>query len=313
MPSRLPHEAQGWRGGGTAIRLPTSGQGQGPARPLPQHKAGRSVRADEAESDGRGRPRSDAGDLRQDQRNWRHRASRHCARHTASQAAVLDAKRGMARARISGERKSRGQSSGGVLGGNTFCMSTSRRGTSPRTEPGPREGSWSSIGAPRPTRSRVTTEDGRSPGSRVAALPHLPSTSPCQWSLEEGLAAYSCGGSRSVGHMSTRTAFPFDPSREPSRLRYGRPGQWSTPVGLPGSLWTSSRSLAFALFRRTHRDAADATKIRRCSPMPQHRTWVWGWFRDEGADAHLWPVSRPISRPTTGGIVVQARLASVRV
>ena len=33
------------------------------------------------------------------------------------------------------------------------------------------------------------------------------------------LAAYSCGGSRGIEHLNARTAFPFDPLREPPPAR----------------------------------------------------------------------------------------------
>jgi hypothetical protein len=40
---------------------------------------------------------------------------------------------------------------------------------------------------------------GRSPGSRVTAVDHLPrNTQSSQWHLGRGLAAYSCGGSRGI-------------------------------------------------------------------------------------------------------------------
>src|SRR5579885_2134474 len=65
-------------------------------------------------------------------------------------------------------------------------------------------------------RSRMTTADGRSPGSRVFTFRLLPGTrdpSGCHYGR---FAAYSCGGSRSVERSLVRTAFPFDPRREPS-------------------------------------------------------------------------------------------------
>jgi hypothetical protein len=70
-------------------------------------------------------------------------------------------------------------------------------------------------GAPRPTLSRVTTNDGRSPGSRVVARTAFPEAfgSSGYWSL---LAAYSCGGSRGIA-LSRITAFPLNPKGEPSR------------------------------------------------------------------------------------------------
>src|SRR5262249_14489629 len=49
-------------------------------------------------------------------------------------------------------------------------------GTSPRTK-SPQPTQWTGsapVGAPRPTCSRVTTADGRSPGSRVSTLHRLP-------------------------------------------------------------------------------------------------------------------------------------------
>ena len=66
------------------------------------------------------------------------------------------------------------------------------------------------IGAPRPTRSRMTMTSSRFPGSRVVASDHLPR----DFSIPSGiygrqLSAYSCGGSRGVACNSRRTAFPW--------------------------------------------------------------------------------------------------------
>ena len=66
------------------------------------------------------------------------------------------------------------------------------------------------IGAPRPTRSRVTMTGSRFPGSRVIASDHLPR----DFSVSSGiygrwLSAYSCGGSRGFAHEHARTAFPW--------------------------------------------------------------------------------------------------------
>src|SRR5262249_6175223 len=55
------------------------------------------------------------------------------------------------------------------------------------------------IGAPRPTCSRVTTADGRSPGLRIAILRRLPGKACSQWHDDGGLSAYSCGGSCGFG------------------------------------------------------------------------------------------------------------------
>jgi hypothetical protein len=52
------------------------------------------------------------------------------------------------------------------------------------------------IGAPRPTRSRVTIAGGRFPGSRVVASGHLPRDPRVSSGIHgRPLAAYSCGGS----------------------------------------------------------------------------------------------------------------------
>ena len=75
---------------------------------------------------------------------------------------------------------------------------------------GRRTGHSCDIGAPRPTRSRVTMTGSRFPGSRVIASDHLPrdvSISSGIYGLR--LTAYSCGGSRGFAHLSTRTAFPW--------------------------------------------------------------------------------------------------------
>jgi hypothetical protein len=69
---------------------------------------------------------------------------------------------------------------------------------------------------PRPTRSRVTVSGGRSPGSRVAVFDHLPRNVVVpSGNAGRRLTAYSCGGSRGIVRIFTRTAFPFDPLREP--------------------------------------------------------------------------------------------------
>src|SRR5215813_9776760 len=87
------------------------------------------------------------------------------------------------------------------------------------------------VDTPRPTCSRVTTADGRSPGSRVATLRRLPGTRESQWHHDGGFAADSCGGSRGIGSLPIRTAFPFDPRGEPSPSPYEQDG---TPVNSLG-------------------------------------------------------------------------------
>jgi hypothetical protein len=73
------------------------------------------------------------------------------------------------------------------------------------------------VRTPRPTRSRVTHcrwqiswlagRRFRPPSQEYARVP--------SGKNGQKLAAYSCGGSRGIGRMNTRTAFPFDPLREP--------------------------------------------------------------------------------------------------
>jgi hypothetical protein len=70
------------------------------------------------------------------------------------------------------------------------------------------------IGAPRPTRSRVTMTGGRFPGSRVVASDHLPRDPEVSSGIYgRWLAAYSCGGSRGIAcpmnRSDMRTAFPW--------------------------------------------------------------------------------------------------------
>ena len=80
--------------------------------------------------------------------------------------------------------------------GATFC------GTSPRTKSHQRahaRAGSATVSTPRPTCSRVTTADGRSPGSRVTTFRRLPGTRDAQWHDDGRFAAYSCGGSRGIG------------------------------------------------------------------------------------------------------------------
>ena len=119
------------------------------------------------------------------------------------------------------ERGPVGRRSAGSAGGMIWRVAREDLGdvggTSPRTQSPRRptgDGS-ATVGIPRPACSRVTTADGRSPGSRVRACRRLPGPR-TQWHRDDRLAAYSCGGSRGIGR--TLTAFPFNPRREPSRL-----------------------------------------------------------------------------------------------
>ena len=100
----------------------------------------------------------------------------------------------------------------GHTSGNTPC------GTSPRTwcpaHPKRMIGS-PTASTPRRQRPRMTTADGRSPGSRVSTPP--PSRDPrAQWTYGGRFAAYSSGGCRSIERLIARTAFPVHHRREPS-------------------------------------------------------------------------------------------------
>lgn len=70
------------------------------------------------------------------------------------------------------------------------------------------------IETPRPTISRVTTNDGRSPGSRVTASSRLP-RSP-QWRLGSEAHRLQLRGQLQLRPRSGLTAFPLNPLREPS-------------------------------------------------------------------------------------------------
>src|SRR2546423_7291846 len=63
---------------------------------------------------------------------------------------------------------------------------------------------------PRPTSSRVTTADGRSPGSRVVTLRRLPRTEISQWHKTKDSPLTVAGAATALGKIP-RTAFPFDP------------------------------------------------------------------------------------------------------
>ena len=66
------------------------------------------------------------------------------------------------------------------------------------------------IGAPRPTRSRMTMTGSRFPGSRVIASDHLPKNPKVSSGIYgRRLSAYSCGGSHGFAHQYARTAFPW--------------------------------------------------------------------------------------------------------
>ena len=89
---------------------------------------------------------------------------------------------------------------------------------SPRSEP--TNGS-ATASTPRPTCSRVTTADGRSPGLRVATF-RLPSQDPrSQWIRDGRFTAHSCGGSRRFGQAPPALRSLLIPTWEPSAPTVG--------------------------------------------------------------------------------------------
>src|SRR5437660_8470946 len=73
---------------------------------------------------------------------------------------------------------------------------------------------------PRPTSSRVTTADGRSPGSRVVTLRRLPRTENSQWHWTKDSPLTVAGAAAALG-ITPRTAFPFDPQTGNRRIHVG--------------------------------------------------------------------------------------------
>src|SRR5262249_7833205 len=90
--------------------------------------------------------------------------------------------------------------------------------------------------APRPTCSRVTTADGRSPGSRVATFRRLPGTRDPSGVMTEH-SPLTVAGAAAASAIARFTAFPFDPRREPSRSTLEGRGRMSI------LLWAQFRAL----------------------------------------------------------------------
>src|ERR1700752_4072668 len=99
---------------------------------------------------------------------------------------------------------------GGGRHGSDLGMTSVAR----HSEPGPTI-ALTSIGeanvcTPRPTSSRVTTADGRSPGSRVVTLRRLPRTEISQWHMTKD-SPHTVAGAAAASGKFPLTAFPFDP------------------------------------------------------------------------------------------------------
>ena len=99
---------------------------------------------------------------------------------------------------------------------------------------------------PRPTRSRVTVAGGRSPGSQVAVSGRLPRSVAPSGTMAghspltvPGAAAALC-----ASPSCARTAFPFDPLREPPLVNWTEPGNRSSAE--TASLYAAVRWLLMA-------------------------------------------------------------------
>ena len=89
---------------------------------------------------------------------------------------------------------------------------------------------------PRPTSSRVTTADGRSPGSRVVTLRRLPRTENSQWHRTKD-SPLTVAGAAAALEISPRTAFPFDPQTGNRRGHVGLGRKGSQSAGTHGTLF----------------------------------------------------------------------------
>ncbi len=112
-----------------------------------------------------------------------------------------------------GGEKNRAMPPGGCDGGrhgSDLGMTSVARHSEPRPTIAPRSVGEANVCTPRPTSSRVTTADGRSPGSRVVTLRRLPRTEISQWHMTKDSPLTVAGAATALG-ISPRTAFPFDP------------------------------------------------------------------------------------------------------
>ena len=112
------------------------------------------------------------------------------------------------------------------------------------------------FGSPRPTRSHMTTTDGRSPGSRVVVSGRLPRSSGSSGRLTETRRLQLRGQPRHRSEL--RTAFPFDP-REGNRHDQDR--SWT----IGESILRSSKNLEGEVAAHaTSRLACDESVGPRC-------------------------------------------------
>jgi hypothetical protein len=78
------------------------------------------------------------------------------------------------------------------------------------------------VSTPRPTCSRVTTADGRSPGSRVTTFRRLPGTREPSGMMTDD-SPLTVAGAAAASAIHRLTAFPIDPRREPSTVSVRTP------------------------------------------------------------------------------------------
>jgi hypothetical protein len=114
-------------------------------------------------------------------------------------------------------------------------------------------------------RSRVTAASGRSPGSRVLALDHLPRTFAGSSGLTVANSPFTVAGA-----AAAFTAFPFDPLREPLRvmlsvrLRFvkSRTHSWQPAIARS----SPARILVSAIHRRRKETGRGNDRNRRVRP-----------------------------------------------
>src|SRR5690349_19455884 len=99
---------------------------------------------------------------------------------------------------------------GGGRHGSDLGMTSVARHSEPGPTIAPTSFGETNVCTPRPTSSRVTTADGRSPGLRVVTLRRLPRTEISQWHMTKDSPHTVAGAAAALG-ISPRTAFPFDP------------------------------------------------------------------------------------------------------
>ena len=125
---------------------------------------------------------------------------------------------------------------GGGRHGSDLGMTSVARHSEPGPTIAPTSFGEANVCTPRPTSSRVTTADGRSPGSRVVTLRRLPRTENSQWHRTKDSPLTVAGAAAALG-ISPRTAFPFDPQTGNRRGHVGLRRKGSQSAGWHGTLF----------------------------------------------------------------------------